>query len=424
MEKQKFYSDYLKILEEELVPAYGCTEPIALAYTAAVAKKHLPVFPEKIKILCSGNIVKNCKSVIIPPTTDLMGMEAAVLMGTICGDPERGLEVIAGATDEQISKVRALLSSDICEVGTLATKAVLHIKIYMEGQGYSSEATLIHTHTGVVEIKENDSIVWQIPYSETDSGESMTDRSVLSVSGILDFATKVDLEDVRALLERQINYNMHIAEEGILRAPNAVIGKTLYNDVSAGEFSKAIAYTAAGSEMRMNGCGLPVVTNSGSGNQGITISVPLTVYAREKNYSEEQLFRALVVANLISVHIKTGIGRLSAFCGAVSAACGTGAGLTFLSGGGVEEVNSTITNTLGNVSGLFCDGAKSSCALKIAASLNAAVLAYRLSMKGYSLNSGDGIVKEDIEKTIGGVGVIGSCGMKQTDETILNVMLS
>jgi L-cysteine desulfidase len=418
------YNKYLAIMKEELVPAYGCTEPIALSYAAALARDYLKEFPVSITAHCSGNIIKNCKGVIVPGTGDLRGIPASVYMGLICGRPEKQLEVISGANQEDLLKVRELMNTDLCKVKILDTTAALHIIIRMESKAHYSEVTLMHSHTNVAKVVVDGNIIVDKRCGEDDNDFSLTDRSILNVRDIIEFANTVDIEDVKEILDMQISYNMAIAEEGLTGNWGVGIGKTIIEKFPNDIMTKAIAYAASASEARMNGCEMPVVINSGSGNQGITVSLPVIVYAKGSGKSGEELYRALVASNLIAIHLKTGIGRLSAYCGAVSAACGAGVGITYLAGGDIEAIERTITNGIGNVSGIVCDGAKTSCAAKIAISLEAAILAHRLGMSERAFEANTGLIKENIEDTIISIGQMGNLGMRQTDKEILKIMIS
>lgn len=417
------YEKYLEILKEEMVPALGCTEPIAIAYAAATARDVLDAFPSTITISCSGNIIKNVKSVIVPNTGGLKGIEAGALAGIVGGDAGLGMEVLSRLEKRHAQEVSALLEKGVCRVSTLDSDKSLHIIVEI-ASGYDSVKVEIQDfHTNVVKIEKNGQTVYAKPASAENYLGMLTDRSILNVDDIYYFAQIVELEKVRGLMEQQIENNMAIAAEGLKGHYGVNIGVTLLHYGPAGIFNKMKAYTASASEARMSGSELPVTTNSGSGNQGIASSVPVIVYARETGSSEERLLRALVLSNLLTIHQKTLIGRLSAFCGVVSASCASGAAVTYLAGGSLEQIKMTITNTLANVSGIVCDGAKPSCGIKIAASLDAAIMAHLLALDNKVYLPGDGLVKSDIEDTISSVGRMARDGMKETDEQILKIML-
>ena len=414
---------YLAILREELVPALGCTEPIAIAYAAAKARDVLGSFPSYIKVSCSGNIIKNVKSVVVPNTGGLKGIEVSALAGAVGGNAEHGMEVLSNLDKRHAQEVSVLLEKGICEVSALDTSKTLHIIIEVSANQETAKVEVQDFHTNIVRIEKNGRAIYEKPASAGSYLGKLTDRSVLNVDEIFEFAETVELKKVRALLEQQIKNNMAIAREGLKGQYGVDIGNTLLRGGRGGAFNKVKAYTASASEARMGGSELPVTTNSGSGNQGIASSVPVIVYAREKGITEERLLRALVLSNLLTIHQKTLIGRLSAFCGVVSASCASGAAITYLAGGSLQQVKMTITNTLANVSGIVCDGAKPSCGIKTAASLDAAIMAHLLAMNNRAYLPGDGLVKADIEDTISSVGRMARDGMKETDRQILSIML-
>ena len=413
---------YTAILKEELVPALGCTEPIALAYASAECRKLLGVLPEKA---CSGNIIKNVKSVIIPNTGGMKGIEAAVAAGMIGGDASRGLEVLSAVREEELPEIRKYIAEKRVSVKLLHTTATLHFIITMEKGNESASVEVIHQHTNIVKKIKNGEVVFQKDSSsEENMNESLTDRSVLSVDGIIEFGETADLSLFAPIIEEQIRCNSAICEEGLKNKWGVNIGQYLLETREKDFITEAKATAAAGSDARMSGCVYPVVINSGSGNQGITVSVPVIVYCRRNSIGHEKLVRALAISNLIAIHQKTRIGRLSAYCGAVNAACGAATAITWLQGGTREQINETITNTLATISGMVCDGAKPSCAAKISLALEAAMMGHDLAMEDDNFLPGDGIVKGDVESTIIGVGEIASKGMVSTDETILNVMVN
>ncbi len=417
------YEQYVRILHEELLPAMGCTEPIAVAYAAAKARETLGAEPERVLVEASGNIIKNVKSVVVPNTGGLKGLPAAAAAGVAAGDAGAELQVLASVTPEQVKAIGAYLDKTPIEIRHADTPHIFDIAVSVFRGGESAYVRITDYHTNVVCIRRNAETLMEKAEQSGGGGETLTDRGCMTVEKIVDFADSVELADVRELLERQIAYNMAIAEEGLRHDYGANIGKTLLrgheNDINY----KLRAWAAAGSDARMNGCEMPVVINSGSGNQGITTSVPVIVYARETGADEEQLLRALCVSNLVTIHIKTGIGRLSAYCGAVSAGAGAASGIAYLQGGRFEVVAHTIVNTVAVTSGIVCDGAKASCAAKIAAAVDAGLLGLAMYRGGNEFYGGDGIVKKGVERTIEIVGKLASRGMVETDKEIIRLMM-
>lgn len=415
---------YIQILREELIPALGCTEPIAIAYASARATKLLGKTPEHIVAKCSGNIIKNVKGVVVPNAGGMKGIETAAIIGAIGGNSDRKLETLAEVTEADIQKTKELLQQkDYCDVKLLQSGINLHIIMEVSAGEDTVTVEIADEHTNIIREQKNDTILYQSEAKTSDKPQS-TDRSCLNVQDIIEFANTIDVEKVKDILDRQISYNTKISEEGLTHDYGARVGKTLlsvYGDEDVKIRAKARA--AAGSDARMSGCVLPVVINSGSGNQGMTVSLPVIEYARDLKVSQEKLYRALLVSNLIAIHQKTLIGRLSAYCGAVSAACGSGAAITYLKDGTYQNICDTITNTLANVSGIVCDGAKSSCAAKIASSVDAALLGHYMAMEHDSFQAGDGLVKTEVEGTIQSIGRLGKEGMKETDVEILNIMI-
>lgn len=423
MEKSNVkYGAYVKILEEELKPAMGCTEPIALAYAAAMARKVLGEMPDKVVIGASGSIIKNVKSVIVPNTDHLKGIPAAAAAGIVGGDPDKELEVIANVTPEQIAGMREFLANTDISVEYVDNGLTFEIVVTLyKGESYS-RVRIVNYHTNIVLIEKNGEKLKEVAV-EGESEEGLTDRSLLNMEDIWDFINTVDVEDIRPVLERQMKYNMAIAEEGMKGNYGANIGKVLMemngNDVR----TRARAMAAAGSDARMNGCELPVIINSGSGNQGITASVPVVVYARELGVDDDKLYRALALSDLTAICQKTPIGRLSAYCGAVSAGAGAGAGIAYLNGGGFDEVAHTIVNAVAILSGTICDGAKASCAAKIAEAVDAGILGYHMYIRGQQFYDGDGIVTKGVDNTMRNVGRLAREGMKATNTEIINIMI-
>ena len=423
MIKDSMYKDYLKILEEELVPAMGCTEPIAIAYASAKAREVLGEMPEKIEVFCSGNIIKNAKCVTVPNTGNLIGIKASAIIGVLAGKADRELEVINEVDEESIEKAKKLVEGDYCRVKVLDTEIQLHLIVKAFSGDSISEVEIKYAHNNISRITKDGKDLVNVVEDKDKYLGVFVDRRILSVEKIYEFANTVDLEDVKELLDKQIEYNISIAEEGLKGAYGIGIGKVILESYPNTIETKLKAYAAAASEARMSGSSLPVMTNSGSGNQGMTSSIPVIVYCKENGLTEEQLYRGLVFSNLMTIHQKTGIGRLSAFCGAVSAGCASGAAITYLKGGSLEQINKTVTNTLANISGIVCDGAKASCAALIATSLDAAMMSHYLAMANQAYNPLTGILKEDIEGTIGAVGRLGKEGMRDTDREILEIML-
>ena len=421
MEK-KLYSAYIRILEQELVPAMGCTEPIAVAYAAAVAAKNLPCLPEKVDIRVSSNIIKNVKSVIVPNTGGLHGLEAAAAAGILAGDPEKKLLVISQVTPEQQKQISAFLQEASFTVEESDSGALFDIQIYLAGQGHTAACRIAEDHTNIVHIEKDGQILQEqtLSYREEESG----DKALLSVEKIVEFADKANIPDVKALLDQQIQCNMTIAEEGLVNNYGARIGQVLLKTRGNDVVTRAKAYAAAASDARMGGCEMPVVINSGSGNQGITASVPVVIYARELQASDDLLYRSLLVSNLVTLHLKSGIGPLSAYCGAISAGCGAAAGITYLQGGKFREVAHTIVNAIAICSGVICDGAKASCAAKIASAVEAGILGMEMFRQGSQFLGGDGIVKKGVENTIDSVSRLASQDMRKTDAEIIKIMLS
>ena len=416
------YSAYCQILKEELVPAIGCTEPIALAYGAAKAREVLGCMPDKVVIGASGSIIKNVKSVIVPNTDHLKGIPAAATAGIVAGNAEKELEVIAEVSKEDTVRMREFLETVPITVEHVDSGITFEIIVTVyKGDSYA-KVRIANYHTNIVLIEKDGEVLHSIEVAgEDESG--LTDRTLLNIEDILDFANTVDIEDVREVLTRQIEYNTAISQEGLRGDYGANIGSVLLETYGDSVLVRAKAAAAAGSDARMNGCELPVIINSGSGNQGMTTSLPVIEYAKELGASEEQLLRALTLSNLVTIHQKTYIGRLSAFCGAVSAGAGAGAGIAYLLDGSYDVIIHTIVNALGNVSGIVCDGAKASCAAKIASAVEAGILGYHMYKNGQQFYRDDGIVGPGVEATIQNVGRLGKLGMKQTNEEIIKIMV-
>lgn len=419
---QEAYQNYLKILQEELVPALGCTEPIAIAFAAAKARDVLGMLPDRIVVECSGNIIKNVKGVIVPATKNLRGMEAAAIIGIVGGDPSKGLEVLSSVSERHLAVAKEWLSRGGCETKWLDSPAKLHIIARLFAGEHSAMVEIIHSHTNIVHVEKDGKVLTDIPHSEEEDSQQ-TDYDCLNISDICDFARTVKIDDVKEILDRQIQDNTSISQEGLKNSYGACVGKTLIDAYGSDIEVRARAAAAAGSDARMSGCELPVVINSGSGNQGMTVSLPVIEYAGELRAGQEKLYRALCISNLTAIHIKSRMGRLSAFCGAVSAAAGAGAAIAYLKGGDEAVISQTIVNTLGNVSGIVCDGAKPSCAAKIASSLDAAILGCAMAMKQRGFRPEEGLIKPTIEETIASITRMAKDGMQTTDEEILRIMV-
>lgn len=421
MLSDKMKKMYLSILQEELVPATGCTEPIAIAYAAARLREILGAVPERLRLEVSGNIIKNVKSVVVPNTGGLKGISAAAAAGIIAGDPGKILQVIASVAPEKYEKIAEYAEQTPMEIVCADTQRMLDI--CLRGW-YGEETALVHianNHSNIVREEKNDKVLLEKEVSDS-AEDSLTDKSVLNVQDILEFAGNIDLEEVSSLLQQQISCNLAIAEEGLKNDWGANIGTVLLREYPEDIKVEAKAWAAAGSDARMSGCEMPVVILSGSGNQGITASVPVIRYAMHLGVSQEQMYRALLVSDLITIHQKSGIGRLSAYCGAVSAGVGAGAGIAYLLDGSYEAVAHTIVNAVAIISGTICDGAKPSCAAKIAASVDAGILGYAMYCNHQEFKGGDGIVKKGVENTIANIGVLAKEGMRETDRTILSIM--
>ena len=420
--EQRIYDAYLRILHEELVPAMGCTEPIAVAYAAALARKTLGVTPETVDIRVSANIIKNVKSVVVPHTGGLRGIEAAAAAGIVAGDADAQLEVLSKVTEDQIAQMAPYLKQASFTVAPSETDYIFDIQITVGGEGHTAFVQIAGGHTNVIGIRKDDAVLLQREYIQGGQVEQ-TDHTLLSVEKIVEFADMVNIDDVRDVLDNQITCNTAIAEEGFRGDWGANVGSVLLKAYGDSVANRAKAWAAAGSDARMSGCEKPVVINSGSGNQGLTASLPVIVYAKERKASRELLYRALVVSNLITVHLKTGIGRLSAYCGATSAGCGAGAGITYLYGGKFHAIAHTIVNAVAINSGMICDGAKASCAAKIASAVEAGLMGMHMQLAGEQFYGGDGIVTKGVENTIANIGRLASVGMAQTDKEIIDIMV-
>lgn len=421
------YQDYVNILKEELVPAMGCTEPIAIAYAAAVLRETLGQPAERMEVEASGNIIKNVKSVFVPGTGGLRGIPAAAAAGMAAGDPSLDLEVLSQIGEAEQARIREYLAYTPITVKLADSPLIFDILVRAWAGEDSALVRIANYHTHIVRIEKNGAILKDLPV-QAAAEEGLTDKSALSVRGILEFAREADLSDVEETLSRQIRFNTAIAQEGLRGDYGANIGQVLLSAYGDDVKIRAKAMAAAGSDARMNGCGLPVVIVSGSGNQGLTASLPVIEYAKELGADQETLYRALLVSDLITIHLKAEIGRLSAYCGAVSAGCGSGAGIAYLYGKDkpeealLKDVSHTIVNSLAVVSGMVCDGAKASCAAKIASAVDAGILGFTMYQQGQQFRGGDGIISKGVEETIHNIGLLATQGMRETDREILDIM--
>ena len=420
---QTIYTNYLEILKEELVPAMGCTEPIAVAFAAALARETLGRMPERCVLTVSGDIIKNVKSVIVPNTGGRKGLRTAVAAGLCFGEAARELEVLAGATEEQLTALDRYLETADIRLQEAESEIPFDLAVELFDGADSAYVRIVNQHTNVVCLRHNGETLLEKPFS-TAVAQAPENRKLLNVEDIVRFADEVKIEDVREILQRQIDCNMAIAETGLHGDFGAGIGRILLLSYGNSVHNRAKAWAAAGSDARMDGCEMPVVINSGSGNQGLTASVPVIIYARECGVSEEMLFRALLVSNLVTIHLKTGIGTLSAYCGATSAGAGAGAGICYLYGGKYKEIAHTIVNALAINSGMLCDGAKASCAAKIASAVEAGMLGMRMYMHDSQFYGGDGIVVTGVENTIRAVSTIARDGMRSTDREVIRLMMA
>ena len=417
----------IQILKEEIVPAEGCTEPIALAYVGAKATEVLGKQPDGLTIYVSGNMIKNVKSVVVPNSGGMVGIEVAAAMGAIIGSAEKKLMVISDVTEAQMVEVNQFL--DHCPVKVIHEKTdeKLYVKIIASNKNESATVEIKNLHTNITRIEKNGKVLLNQGESEAAFNTPITDRKILSIEVIYNLAKTIDLQLIQPLFEKVIKLNSKIANEGLKESYGVNIGSYIMKNIAMGEYgddlrNRCAGFTAAGSDARMSGCPLPVMTTSGSGNQGMTASLPIIKYCNEKKYSHEQMIRALFLSHLTTIHIKTNIGRLSAYCGAMCASAGASGAITLLMNGNFHAVASAIINTLGNVSGIICDGAKSSCAMKIATGIYAAFDSATLAHYHKVLHGGDGIVGEDVEKTIKNIGKLAQSGMQQTDDVILDIM--
>lgn len=423
----KFYSKCRDILREELIPAMGCTEPIAIALCAAKARDVLGMTPQEVTVAASGSIIKNVKSVIVPHTDHMKGIDTAAAVGIVGGKAEKLLNVLADVTQKEQELIKVFLATVPIKTEYTKDGRVFDIIVTVKGSDkngkeHSAQVRIVDYHTNIVHIEKDGEVLLDNPLDSSDSSP-ITDRSILSVEKIWDFAMNSEVDKMKLILDPQIKYNMAISEEGLTNDYGANIGKTWLAAYGDDIKVRAIAAAAAGSDARMNGCEMPVIINSGSGNQGMTASVPVITYARELGVSDEKMYRALALSNLIAIHQKTGIGTLSAYCGAMSAGIGAGCGIAYLLDGDLDAIKHTIINAVVTVSGIICDGAKASCAAKIATAVNAGITGYYMYLNNNNFNAGDGLVGKDVEATIKNVGELASDGMKDTNDTIIKIMI-
>lgn len=418
---KELYLNYINILKEELVPALGCTEPIAIAFAGAKMRDLIGDIPNSITVKCSGNIIKNVKGVTVPNSGGLKGIDVAATLGLIGGDYNKNLEVLSTVKKEDIEKTKELINNGFCKCELIEGEENLQIIIETEYKGGYYSVEIKNAHTNITKITKNGKIIFQS--DDSYKTKNFADRESLKIKDILDFANEVKIEDIEEIIDRQIDMNTAISKEGMKNEYGASIGKTLLKYYGNDIRNRAKAKASAGSDARMGGCAMPVVTNSGSGNQGITVSVPVIEYAKELNVDEEKLYRALVLSNLVAILQKKHIGKLSAFCGVVCAATGAASGIAYLHGADYRQISDTITNSLCTIGGMVCDGAKSSCASKIAEAVDCGIFAFNLAREGNVFKAGDGLVKEDIEDTIDSIGRMAKEGMKSTDVEILNIMI-
>lgn len=420
MKNTEYYQKYVEALREELVPAMGCTEPIAIAYCAALAQKSLDEPCRHVRIEASGNIIKNVKSVTVPNTRGLKGIDAAAAIGIVAGNPDKKLEVISNVTDEQKEQLSHFLKDIPIQVRPLDSTIPLDLIVTLEGKHHTASVRITGGHDHILWIKKDNQLLWD--GTETPAQVKDSDHSFMSVEGIIDFANTVQIKDVQDILDRQITCNMAISQKGLKEDYGANIGKVLLARNDHSLLNKVKAYAAAGSDARMSGCELPVIINSGSGNQGMTASIPVIVWAQEKGIDSEKLYRSLLISNLITMHLKYGIGKLSAYCGVVSAGVGAACGICYMEGGDLYAISHTLVNGIAMISGTVCDGAKPSCAAKIASAVEAGLLGYEMYKNGQQFKDGEGIVTKGVENTIRNISLLAKEGMKETDKEIIEIM--
>ena len=418
----KYENEYIKILEHELIPVNGCTEPVSIAFAACLAKKYLEENPTSIEVVASRSIIKNVKAVVVPNTNGLRGVKAAVAIGIVGGDSDKHLLGISEVSKDKIQECKDLINNVPININMSESKLIFDIYIKLIGKENVVEVRITDNHDNVVLIKKNDKILFEKEIIGIEKVD-LTDKSILTVENILEFVNTVDIEKVRPIIQKQIDCNMEIAKEGLKNSYGANIGKTLFSLNDNSLITKAKAYASAGSDARMSGCNMPVGINSGSGNQGMTCTIPVVIYADEVKVSPETKIRAVLLSNLLTLHVKEGIGLLSAYCGAIAAGCCAGAAIAYLYGHGIEGISETLVNSIAISSGIICDGAKSSCAAKIALAVESGIFGYHMFVNGNNFKNGEGIVNKGVETTIKNVGKLASRGMVETDKQIVNIML-
>lgn len=418
----KYENEYIKILEHELIPVNGCTEPVSIAFAACLAKKYLEENPTSIEVVASRSIIKNVKAVVVPNTNGLRGVKAAVAIGIVGGDSDKHLLCISEVSKDKIQECKDLINNVPININMSESKLIFDIYIKLIGKENVVEVRIADNHDNVVLIKKNEQILFEKEIIGIEKVD-LSDKSILTVENILEFVNTVDIEKVRPIIQKQIDCNMEIAKEGLKNSYGANIGKTLLSLNDNSLITKAKAYAAAGSDARMSGCNMPVVINSGSGNQGMTCTIPIVIYADELKVSPETKIRAVLLSNLLTLHVKEGIGLLSAYCGAIAAGCCAGAAIAYLYGHGIEGISETLVNSIAISSGIICDGAKSSCAAKIALAVESGIFGYHMFVNGNNFKNGEGIVNKGVETTIKNVGKLASRGMVETDKQIVNIML-
>lgn len=418
----KYENEYIKILEHELIPVNGCTEPVSIAFAACLAKKYLEENPTSIEVVASRSIIKNVKAVVVPNTNGLRGVKAAVAIGIVGGDSDKHLLCISEVSKDKIQECKDLINNVPININMSESKLIFDIYIKLIGKENVVEVRIADNHDNVVLIKKNEQILFEKEIIGIEKVD-LSDKSILTVENILEFVNTVDIEKVRPIIQKQIDCNMEIAKEGLKNSYGANIGKTLLSLNDNSLITKAKAYAAAGSDARMSGCNMPVVINSGSGNQGMTCTIPVVIYADELKVSHETKIRAVLLSNLLTLHVKEGIGLLSAYCGAIAAGCCAGAAIAYLYGHGIEGISETLVNSIAISSGIICDGAKSSCAAKIALAVESGIFGYHMFVNGNNFKNGEGIVNKGVETTIKNVGKLASRGMVETDKQIINIML-
>lgn len=415
----------INLLQVEIIPAEGCTEPIAIAYAAAKAAETLGKKPEKIRVSISGNIIKNVKSVIVPNSGGMVGIGVSAAMGALAGNPDKELMVITDVTPEQLTEVRAFLEKKVIHIEHAQNNFKLYIKVKVFAGNESASVEMIHSHTNITEIIKNGEVILKKEYDDTDHHGDAAD--ILSIRLIYDLAREINTALIQELFDKVISCNTAIAQEGLHNDYGVNIGRNIQENIKSGFYGDDIrnnsaSLAAAGSDARMGGSAMPVMTTAGSGNVGLSASLPIITYCKERKKTQEQLYRALFFSHLTTIHVKSRIGRLSAYCGPMCAAAGVAGAIGLVNDFSYETISKAIINTLGGVSGILCDGANSSCAVKIANGTYAAFDGIAMAANGNVIADGDGIVGYDVEQTIQNIGELAKKGMQETDEVILDIM--